>query len=79
MLMGKKYSAVVPRNSCFGTLREARSRTTGGPARPVEVVSAPLTEPATSVPQPVFAPGSLKFLTSSKAEKTTRAPIASLM
>ena len=47
-LMGKKYRALVPRNSCFGRLREARSRTIGGAARPVEVESAPLAEPATS-------------------------------
>src|SRR5215210_8682773 len=49
-LMGKKYSALVPLNSCFGRSREARSNTIGGPASPVEVESAPLAEPATRVP-----------------------------
>jgi hypothetical protein len=78
-LMGKKYSTLVPRNSCFGRPREAMSRTMGGAARPVEVESAPLAEPATIVPQRVFAPGSSKSLTSSRAEKTTMAPIASRM
>ncbi len=74
MLMGKKYSALVPRNSCFGRPREARSRTIGGPASPVDVESAPLAEPATSVPQRVSAPGSVASRTSSRAGKTTIAP-----
>src|SRR4051794_24554962 len=74
MLMGRKYNTLVPRNSCFGRPREASSRTTGGAARPVEVDSAPLAKPATSVPQRVFAPGRWMSRTSSRAEKVTMAP-----
>src|SRR5215208_3184078 len=73
-LMGKKYSALVPLNSCFGRSLEARSNTMGGPASPVEVESAPLAEPATMVPHRVPAPGNLMSLTRSRAEKMTITP-----
>src|SRR5215213_5710756 len=73
-LMGKKYSALVPLNSCFGRSREARSNTIGGPASPVDVESAPLAEPARMVPHRVPAPGSLMSLTRSRAEKMTITP-----
>src|ERR671912_3044124 len=73
-LMGKKYNALVPLNSCFGRSREARSNTIGGPASPVEGGSAPLAAPATRGPHPGPAPGSLMSLTRSRAEKMTITP-----